>query len=892
MDKQAPNHIKVVSWNANGILHKKAELCDFLAKHSVDAILIQETFLKPHNKFKVPHFKIYRNDRLSGPKGGTAVLIKNHLKHFELHTPQTTDLETTSVQIRLANTNLRLISAYISPYKKPHLADFKAFFTPTGTPIIIGGDFNCKNRIWCNLVTNAKGRALQTIADSLLFTIHPPNEATFFGNNCIVPDFLDLFLSKDITLPLKIKVLHELSSDHIPVALDVGDPSHNNFYTKNFTNWNTFQHVLKNQTPIPPISDTASLDAAAEMLSSNIQNALNRAKITKTIQLGKYSDLPADVKEMIRQKNQLLKRAYRTRDPRIKREANLASQMIKNRLQQVLNDQWEAKLESLTPEDNSLWKMAKSLKPGKKPAIPSISTPNGPIASPTDKAELFATHLEKQFTPNIFDDETREEKDRSHRVQLTAEIILGSHTPTFPSPVSADEIESIIKASDRKKSNGYDTISNVALQKLPEVQIRDLTHIVNSCLSLCHFPKTWKHAEIILIHKKDSPRNLVTSYRPISLLSNLGKVAERIILGKIHDFTRENNCIPDEQYAFTPLHSTIHQTTRVADYILNAFNKSKHAPAVFLDVAKAFDKVWHPGLTVKLRKLKFPIALIKLIHSFISNRSFQVKIDDEISSSKTMLAGVPQGSPISPILYNLYTADIPRTTYSILGIYADDTAIVTQAKSRTAAIRLLQKHLNLLLRWFRDWKIKINPEKSQAILFSKGLLAPPKQLSILGHHPPWLEEAKYLGLIFDKKLIWKSHHINLMKKSHQLLGQFYPLINRKSKLSISNKLRIYKSYIRPILTYGCPTWSTLAPTRKIQLERVQNKILRIIADAPWFVKNATLHRDLQMVTLSEFMTNIRDKHFQRAEIHPNPTITQSHNYDLDVQLRFKRPRYA
>ena len=137
----------------------------------------------------------------------------------------------------------------------------------------------------------------------------------------------------------------------------------------------------------------------------------------------------------------------------------------------------------------------------------------------------------------------------------------------------------------------------------------------------------------------------MTSYRPISLLSNLGKVAERVILGEIQDVARANNCIPEEQYAYTLNHCTTHQTTRVASLVISAFNRSRHAPAIFLDIAKAFDRVWHPALAVKLLKLKFPIGLIKLIHSFFSGRSFSVKIDDERFTPRPMLAGGPKAHP-------------------------------------------------------------------------------------------------------------------------------------------------------------------------------------------------------------------------------------------------------
>ena len=152
--------------------------------------------------------------------------------------------------------------------------------------------------------------------------------------------------------------------------------------------------------------------------------------------------------------------------------------------------------------------------------------------------------------------------------------------------------------------------------------------------------------------------------------------------------------------------------------------------------------------------------------------------------------------------------------------------------------------------------------------------------------------SRSLGLTFDVKLLWNTHHRNLMKKAHQLLGIYYPLINRNSKLSINNKLLIYTALIRPVLTYGCPTWSTLAPYRKAQLQTFQNKILRIIANAPWFVRNTTIHRDLNIISIIDFMLSLKDNYFQSASTHSNRTIANSHNYLFDPRLRYKRPKHS
>ncbi|GFU76390.1 RNA-directed DNA polymerase from mobile element jockey [Trichonephila clavipes] len=174
-----------------------------------------------------------------------------------------------------------------------------------------------------------------------------------------------------------------------------------------------------------------------------------------------------------------------------------------------------------------------------------------------------------------------------------------------------------------------------------------------------YFPQLWKTASVIPILKPGKDPTLPDSFRPISLLPVLSKITEKIIQKRLCLHLNDNDILIPQQHGFRAGLSTSHQFLRVVEYIKSGFQDRKSTGAVFLDIQKAFDRVWHVGLLYKLIKIKTPPHLIKLINSFLNNRSFTVKVNNSHSSDRRIIAGTPQGSSISPILFNIYVNDIP-----------------------------------------------------------------------------------------------------------------------------------------------------------------------------------------------------------------------------------------
>ncbi|GFY03802.1 RNA-directed DNA polymerase from mobile element jockey [Trichonephila clavipes] len=365
------------------------------------------------------------------------------------------------------------------------------------------------------------------------------------------------------------------------------------------------------------------------------------------------------------------------------------------------------------------------------------------------------------------------------------------------------------------------------------------------------------------------------SFRPIALLSILGKVAEKIILKRLYHHVDTNNILIPEQHGFGPDLSTTHQLLRVVETIKSGLKDKKSTGAVFLDIQKAFDRVWREGLIFKLIKYDFPSPLIKLISSYLADRNFSVRINDTHSSHRPTEAGVAQGTLISPLIY---VNDIPTHHNTTLCMFADDTAILASHTEPKLVARAINRHLLVLEDWFSKWKIALNVAKTEAVFFTrkKRLIYP--DIFLHNEKIPWSQNTKYLGVTLDNKLTFKQHitriRENFIKKAHTLSH----LISRRSKLSRSNKLLIYSSLLRPIITYASPVWSFAAKTHIQKLEVLQNKTLRQILRADWYMRNASLRNAINFKTIRNFMKKIAKKFFIKIDQSDNISIQRIEKY--------------
>ena len=236
-------------------------------------------------------------------------------------------------------------------------------------------------------------------------------------------------------------------------------------------------------------------------------------------------------------------------------------------------------------------------------------------------------------------------------------------------------VKKVITNLDSSKASGPDCIPEVVLKNCEPELSYILARLFKKCLKESCFPDCWK---VVPVFKNVGERSTAKNYRPVSLLSVISKVFEKLVNNRIVDHLEKCGLSSDFQYGFRSTRSTADLLTVVSDRIARAFNRSGATRAVALDISKAFDRVWHADLFHKLNSYGFSGQIFGLISSFLSNRRLRVVLDEKSSQENPVNAGIPQGSILGPTLFLLYINDLPDDVICNIAIYADDTTLYSK----------------------------------------------------------------------------------------------------------------------------------------------------------------------------------------------------------------------
>ncbi|UYV79488.1 hypothetical protein LAZ67_17002858, partial [Cordylochernes scorpioides] len=793
--------------------------------------LISETWLKPCHRMNIPNYNTVRNDRMSGQGGGTAIFI--HRKYYCVPIQSTClNLETTGITIKDKNgTTLNIYSCYKPPNTPLDPKDIYNIFK-TNTPTILAGDLNCKNPTWGSFSTNPNGKILQKVVECLNLDLSYPDEPTHDSP----PDILDIAIHKNLSQTVHSKVLHEMTSDHLPVLLILQDYNITRSDTTiKIIDWALFKYQMENTQPPAHTAETPQeiIDSIASIEDQIIQNL---QKSTKYKELDLDRKYPAHIKEKLRKTNRLRKKMKKTCDPNDKKAYISARRESQKLTREHDNTSWDTYIENLDVSDQTVWKAIRRLTAPKKEEI-IVKTNNNLTLTAEEAAEALADSYEKQLSPNP---PTSSYSNNYLNKRITAH--LQTNNKTALEPTNIGEIKAIIDTFPKKKAPGIDGITNEALKLLPNHILESLTSTFNASLKLAYFPNNWKTSIICPILKQGKSKYDPASYRPISLLPVTSKLFERIILRRIKKALSDEHPLRPEQFGFQQKHSTLHQLVVVTEKIRKAMESKQLTGGIFFDISKAFDKVWHEALLYKMAKKNLPGDIIRMTKSFLCDRNLRVKVKDVLSTPRKIRAGVPQGSVIGPTFFNIFIDDYPCPDGMSLHLYADDAATLVSAFNLDTIYLKLQEALVFVNIWCDEWRVELNPQKTEAILFSDKRLKVKKPLEDLGYPDEpikWKDSVRYLGVILDQHLTFQEHvqnRINLAKAAQHRLALF---LGNKSKLSLHCKRTIYTSIIRPILTYGHPVFITANKTTLKKFESFENQVLKKIIGAPWTTKRVT-----------------------------------------------------
>ena len=405
----------------------------------------------------------------------------------------------------------------------------------------------------------------------------------------------------------------------------------------------------------------------------------------------------------------------------------------------------------------------------------------------------------------------------------------------------------ILKSLDISKATGPDEISTRLLKEAAPSIYKPLTKLFNLSLSQKQFPSIWKEAHVTPLHKKGE-ENLCNNYRPISLLSCTGKIMERVIFKHVFNFFRDNLVISANQSGFMPGDSTVNQLLSLYHEFSLAVDQQKEVRIVFLDISKAFDKVWHKGLLYKLEKSGVTGNLLSWFNDYLHDRKQRVVLHGQSSSWGTINAGVPQGSVLGPLLFLIYINDIVNVVNSNAKLFADDTSLFLTFDDPVHASTILNQDLSSLDEWSNEWLVSFNALKTDTMLISLKRQTPDHPpLTFQGHQLVNVPEHKHLGLTLKSDLKWNAHIKQIATKASKQINIMKSLQHRLDRETLEI---IYFSFIRPILEYGSVVWDGCAQTDEKLLEDLQLTAARIVTGAMRTTPSAKLYEETGWETLS------------------------------------------
>ena len=393
--------------------------------------------------------------------------------------------------------------------------------------------------------------------------------------------------------------------------------------------------------------------------------------------------------------------------------------------------------------------------------------------------------------------------------------------------ICVNDVYQVLSKLDTSKAVGPDKLSPLVLKTCSSVLSESLCKLINRSLVEGRVPNDWLNANVIPVHKCNDKQN-VENYRPISLLSIVSKVAERCIYNKI--FPKIEPILHGTQHGFLHGKSTTTQLLHFLADLSSTCEASCQTDVIYTDFSKAFDKVSHRLLLLKLRKVGICGKLHSWFKSYLLGRHQCVVLDGAVSQSTKVTSGVPQGSILGPLMFLIYINDLPDVLQHCSPLlFADDTKIYCKINSITDCM-LIQEDINLLYSWCCKWKLDFNVNKCKVLSVTKSRSPTVFNYNINGKPIERVDSFKDLGIIIQSDLSWNSHINTIISKANRMSGLIKRTVGYQAPVNVKHQL--YVSLVRSNLEYGTQVWNGLTKTNRVKLERVQRATTRYILNFP------------------------------------------------------------
>ena len=910
------NHLSVFHQNIVTLEGHKDELENVLAQinFSFDVIGLTETRIKkdilPNYSLNLPDYKhFYTPTEMEC--GGTILYVKKNLTckprmDLEKILYKKRELESSFVEIKFQK-NKSIICGCI--YKHPSM-DIKEFnenyldsvfkiISKEKKSVFFMGDFNI-NLLNINTDNNVTEFFDIMASNSLIpFIIHP-TRVTPFTNTIIDNIFSDSHNHKD---SYSGNIRTHLTDHFAQYLLMPLERKNNKFYNDKFIrdtknlNSNNYINDLQSIDWINELElEKADINKSFFLLEEKINKIVNQYFPLKKVSNKKNNLkikpwMTKQIMDEIKKRDKAYKKFAKEKDLDKKTELFNNFKHIRNRIVTMCRaskkNHYKTYFQNNSGNIRKTWQGIKSVvninqKSNSSPD--TISVNDEVIKDPKTVANSFnsyfssiASKLQAKIHP------PKENFSKYLKNRVNNDFLLN--------PTNYNEVMSIIENINPSKATGPHSIPPFLLSKIYAYICHPIADLINMSFKQGIYIDALKVSKTIPIFKDKGSELDVQNYRPISLLSNINKIFEKIMFKRVVDFLNKNKCLYKKQFGFRQKHSTVHALLDLTEEIRMALDRNEFAAGIFLDFSRAFDTVDHQILLQKLDHYGIRGVANKWFKSYLKNRSQFVSINGVSSETILMLLGVPQGSILGPLLFLIYINDFYQAVfYSTTRHFADDTNLLLSNKS----IKKIQKQINidlkLISKWLRANKISLNAGKSELIIFRHPMKTFDYNLKIKINGKRLFESnsVKYLGIFIDSHLKWNYHVDSIAPKLSRAVGMLSKLrhfVNRNTLRSI------YYAVFSSIMSYGSIIWGQAQNKYIDRICGLQDKAIRTISFASFNDSRKPLYKNLKIL---RFKDQLQVQNFLLAHDFYNKNLPDSFDklFRLAINVHDHNTRFA
>ena len=826
-------------------------------KHNFDIIIFTETWANSENNslIHIPGYVVHQIYRENQIGGGVAIFLKEgiifevqddmcHLDH---------DIESLGIKFKTCESDkwTTLISIYRPP--KGNNERFLSFLERLITNhkldkenTFITGDLNL-----CLLDENFSPAVSEFIALMRSFHFHPlitkPTRINHDGKLSVLDH-----IWTNTNLSLSSGIFAADITDHFPVFSILNKQPNSSselikikFRDMSERNISNFNNAIKNTELDNATNETPDINKRTSDFLNKLNTIYERCIPLKTKVISqKRLNSPWLTKGLLKSidnKHQLFRRQKRglVSLDEYKRYCNMLTSLL--RLSK--KNHFSNRFEHFRNDVSSTWKLINStIRPGnKKKKDTKRIFHNNILITETEK---IANALNSHFcTVGQKLRDALPQSNHNYRNFLPpssiSSIFLGPSTPT--------EVKQIILSLKNKKINIH-SIPTKLYKINADILASPISSIYNEMLSLGIYPNVLKIACVTSLFKSGCTENL-NNYRPISSLPILNIIFEKLLYKRLLNFLESSNFFSRFQFGFRKGKQTVDAVNELLNKIYESYNEKKYLGAVFIDLSKAFDTVDHNILIDKLEHYGIRGTPLKLFKSYLTDRRQYVSFNGTLSTTLPITLGVPQGSVLGPLLFLVYINDLPNALNSLNPVlFADDTTLYFSHYDSNTLSNIINDDLNKLKNWLDANYLTLNINKSYFIIFSLRIVPNDLLISIQNTPLERKSEGKFLGIIIDEKLNFRSHINSVIKKISKWTGI---LCKIKDYIPINILCNLYYAFIYPHLNYGILAWGSTYCMYLLPIEILQKRIIRIITGSPYLAHTSPLFRDRAMLKIKD-----------------------------------------